>query len=149
MIGQKDLTMWRMGLYFLYFVTVMVMSGCSVEKKEPSRLLRIHDQKIKGVAHATHYYRGERFCSSCHGNGLAGGSRLEPSCYTCHGKAWLDSSFLDTRSPSSHTEVKGGFSHAAGFMSPEDNCASCHGLSLQGTGASGPPPCLLCHEKLW
>ncbi len=149
MIGKRDYIMGPNGVGYRLILIFFLMLGCSTDKKEPPIVQRAHDQNIKGILHAAPYHRAERFCSQCHGAGLVGGSQLQPSCYTCHGKTWLDRVFLDQRFPSSHVEIKGGYAHGAGFQSPTLNCASCHGSELQGAGASGPPSCLLCHEKLW
>jgi len=48
--------------------------------------------------------------------------------------------------PADHTSTLGGIAHRPGYMSPETNCASCHGANLQG--ADGPS-CTECHGQKW
>ena len=50
--------------------------------------------------------------------------------------------------PAGHTEVHGGAAHMPGLKSPTEQCASCHGSTLQG-GANGEPSCYSCHGKKW
>lgn len=128
---------------------LIVGSGCGKQVQTGSKSIRMHDQNIKGVFHALPYLRGERYCSDCHGVSLSGGSRLEPGCYTCHGKLWIDLNKDDARFPESHVVKMGSFFHASGLKSPRSDCDGCHGSLLEGAGTGGAPPCLLCHEKLW
>lgn len=137
-----------MKLKLLAFV-ILALVGCGKPLAARSKSMRIHNQNIKGVAHALPYYRGERYCSQCHGVALSGGSGAAPGCYTCHGKLWLDQNAQDVRYPESHVIQKGAYFHAPGLKTPLGDCDRCHGAQLIGAGAQGAPPCLLCHEKLW
>jgi len=83
-------------------------------------------------------YSPETNCTSCHGTALEGNGSA-PSCNACHGDLW---SFAET-----HTEIEDGVRHAPGLNSPETNCTSCHGATLEGSGSR--PSCYKCHGAKW
>jgi hypothetical protein len=62
--------------------------------------------------------------------------------------ACSDSSTSPADAPEGHTILKGGVPHAVGLNDPTENCATCHGATLQG-GNSGEPSCYSCHGKTW
>lgn len=49
--------------------------------------------------------------------------------------------------PATHTIQKGSASHAPGLTTPLQNCVSCHGADLRGSGEA--PSCYSCHGKKW
>ncbi len=59
-----------------------------------------------------------------------------------------DSSTAPADAPEGHTVLKSGVPHAPGLTNPTQNCATCHGATLQG-GASGQPSCFSCHGQKW
>ncbi len=125
------------------------LSACSKEPAEP-REIRAHTRVIKGVSHAEPAAKAERYCSHCHGTALQGGTAGEPSCYTCHGKTWLDAS-AEVIAPADHTVANQGFHHLPGLFTPSESCVACHGSSLEGRVDAGLtfPGCNLCHGPLW
>ena len=80
-----------------------------------------------------------------------GGSSGEPSCYQCHGKTWTDDSddYANSHAPGNHTQLNGRFYHDPAHANAELVCGACHGVTLEGEGESGSPPCLLCHTDRW
>lgn len=133
----------------------LAASSCSSEEPEP-RLIRAHTTIRDGVPHAEPHLRSERFCSECHGVGLAGGSAMEPSCYQCHGKTWVEDGAALVAAPADHTVAHTGkngvYLHAPGLMTPDASCASCHVIdpaAPQPGGLKDLPSCQLCHTPLW
>jgi hypothetical protein len=59
-----------------------------------------------------------------------------------------DNPTLPPGAPPAHTVVKGGVAHMDGLYEPTNNCARCHGHSLEG-GANGEPSCYECHDRVW
>jgi hypothetical protein len=139
-------------LLALALLGLAVTSSCSSEDAEP-REIRAHTRVIEGVPHAEPAQRAERYCSHCHGVNLMGAQKgLEPSCYTCHGKNWLDDDPDKNWAPADHTLVNGErFYHHPDLMSPAMACNDCHGPSFEGqvTSVLMRPGCELCHERLW
>jgi len=77
-------------------------------------------------------------CSSCHGEGLTGGTQ-SPSCKTCH--ATIDvhkSGIVDANSPNFH----GKYQLVNGFS----GCQSCHGNNFQG--GNNAVACTTCHSSI-
>ncbi len=102
-----------------------------------------HDVVIGGFNHAQGYCQPQANCAACHGTDLKGGANGEPSCLQCHGALW------NTCGQNAVHDVNiNGVMHAAGYCSPQQNCASCHGADLKG-GANGEPSCFQCHGALW
>ncbi len=130
-------------------ICYLAFSSCSTEPAKP-REIRAHTRGINGVSHAEPAAKAERYCSRCHGAALQGGTAGEPSCYTCHGKTWLDSS-AEFAGPADHTVDNEGYRHLPGLFTPAESCTACHGADLEGNTASGltQPGCTLCHAKLW
>lgn len=127
------------------------MSSCADQDAYSIKKIRAHDINKLDVMHANPLHSAERFCSECHGQKLVGGVNGEPSCYQCHGKTWTDNveDFSTTSAPANHTELNGRFYHDPGHSNALLVCGSCHGVTLEGDGADGAPPCLLCHENKW
>src|SRR5688572_3927248 len=96
----------------LGMVVLLALSwGCSSQSAK-TREIRAHTRMIGGVAHAEPALRAERYCSHCHGQGLAGGEKTGvPSCFTCHGKNWIDGKVGDSTAPVDHTVVNGIYAH--------------------------------------
>jgi hypothetical protein len=134
-------------LLSVLFVFELVVS-CSNEDS-PLRLISGHDQFYQGIGHPIGAARAERLCSSCHGKGLSGGKELQPSCYQCHGKNWLDSDPSLSLAPADHTESYGGYLHSKGSRQPAANCGECHGANLAGDVSKKRPSCFLCHKQIW
>jgi hypothetical protein len=131
------------------FVSYFAWSSCSTEPAEP-RQIPSHTLVNKGVSHAEPAVKAERYCARCHGTGLQGGVAGEPSCYSCHGKNWLDESTA-YEGPADHTIQNLGYYHKPGLFEPAAHCAECHGAELAGDLSNGltRPGCTLCHTKLW
>lgn len=130
---------------------VMVTGSCSLEKG-PTASIRGHTMAYDRVAHGEPASKGERYCQTCHGTGLLGGTAGEPSCFRCHGQNWQLTGSETSLAPASHTEVQGGkFRHHPSLQAPAGTCdtAGCHGEDLNGDRTEGTPGCLLCHEALW
>lgn len=148
----EDITIFwqRLWLPLALVIAIPLFGGCSREEAVP-RQIRAHTTLHKGVSHAEPAARAERYCAKCHGVGLRGGAEGEPSCFTCHGKTWLDEAFEPTAAPPDHTVINQGFHHLPGLFAPAATCGSCHGASLEGNVTSGltVPSCELCHTKLW
>ncbi|MDX2471274.1 MAG: hypothetical protein QNL04_11940 [SAR324 cluster bacterium] len=53
----------------------------------------------------------------------------------------------DDETPASHTLNKSGAMHAPGLFQATDNCTSCHGSTLKGSGEK--PSCYSCHGQKW
>ena len=49
--------------------------------------------------------------------------------------------------PATHTVNQDGIGHAPGLNDPDENCASCHGTDLRGSG--DVPSCFACHGREW
>ncbi|MEN8154405.1 MAG: hypothetical protein ABFR75_10325 [Acidobacteriota bacterium] len=49
--------------------------------------------------------------------------------------------------PKDHDINMGGDCHKEGLYDPLNNCASCHGQNLEGSGDT--PSCFQCHGKKW
>ncbi len=62
--------------------------------------------------------------------------------------ACSDSSTAPADAPEGHTVLKGRVPHATGLNNPIQNCATCHGATLQG-GDAGQPSCFSCHGRKW
>jgi hypothetical protein len=124
--------------------------SCSKDEPEP-RLIAGHTQIFSGIAHGTGAERGERYCTQCHGENLAGGAGKEPACLSCHGKNWLDNDPALSFAPADHTVINEGFSHHPSLLTPQGTCTSCHGANLEGNVANGlnRPSCYLCHAQKW
>ncbi len=123
-------------------------AACSLEEKAP-RAIRAHSLNQEGIAHAPGLRRAERYCQSCHGLGLVGGTENQASCYTCHGQTWEKTEASLAFAPADHTVERGGFLHHPQLLSPNGTCQNCHGKQLEGDLSMGTPPCLLCHDQLW
>ncbi len=124
--------------------------SCSSDEPEPRQILG-HTQIFNGIAHGTGAERAERYCTLCHGENLAGGAGKEPACLTCHGKNWLDDDPNLSVAPADHTEIKEGFRHHPGLLTPSQTCIECHGPALEGDVSNGlkRPSCYLCHAQKW
>jgi hypothetical protein len=136
---------------WLFLATTVGMAlGCSEQRQAP-REIRGHTLLFNQIPHGVPAARGQRYCSYCHGQSLQGGREFEPSCYTCHGKNWRDSSSLVSLAPADHTESFSGFRHHPHLNSNVKTCEECHGEDLKGVFSSGlnRPNCLLCHGPLW
>lgn len=128
--------------------------SCSSDPAEPRRI-PAHTVLRQGIAHAQPLAAPERYCSLCHGPGLAGGRTLQPSCYQCHGQNWERPRMPSdvSAAPATHTIANSrdgrSFMHAPELFTPEANCAvsGCHGVLLEGSEAR--PACELCHGRLW
>lgn len=59
-----------------------------------------------------------------------------------------ESNILPQPGPEGHTVVRDGVAHAPGLSEPMENCAQCHGPTLEG-GAAGEPSCTACHGVVW
>ena len=126
-------------------------TSCSREAAGP-RNIRAHTVSRGGVAHAEPAAKVERYCALCHGMGLKGGTGLEPSCFTCHGKTWGDQAFEPPSAPADHSVMNQNFHHLPGLKTPDVGCTACHGgAALAGDITSGltVPGCDLCHGRLW
>ena len=143
---KNDLSIQINGLILFVMMLSILNLSCSSEKAEV-RQIRAHLQPIEGVAHPAGLNHAERYCQGCHGSHLIGGSKLEPSCYTCHGKNWADSDATLVHAPASHTLQYGLWFHDPNHNNAGSVCSSCHGPNLEGTSAT--PSCTLCHEKNW
>ena len=131
-------------------IAAITIGGCSLEEKGRSSDLRAHDDLIQGVSHARSSLNGPRYCKSCHGLGLQGGTNGEPSCFQCHGENWNPIDSETSRGDANHTINNGGYFHHTGLTSPTTNCVACHGANLTGDESrSGNPSCFLCHEQKW
>ena len=137
-----------LALVFLY--------SCSTEPS-PIRKIRAHSTNFQGVMHAEPAKDSERYCQHCHGTALQGGSQLvgegslAPSCYTCHGKNWLDDDPEKSDAPEAlHPVLNDKYHHGADFQTAT-TCANtaCHGEDLKGIEDLGTPSCYLCHKKKW
>jgi hypothetical protein len=133
-------------LQILVFVCWSMMWACR-DESQPPRAISGHSVSYQGISHGAPALRGERYCHLCHGTSLAGGDQFIPSCYTCHGKNWMDKDPEVDYAPASHMVNISGFFHKSGHANPERECVECHGAQLEGTGDS--PSCLLCHGNLW
>jgi hypothetical protein len=112
--------------------------------------IRGHTENYGGVYHGIGGARALRYCSLCHGEGLQGGLKSEPSCFRCHGVTWLAQSPGASAAPVDHQLEIQGFLHKTGNDLPLQQCVECHGDALQGSGGSlGFPSCYLCHEQKW
>ena len=110
-----------------------------------------HTDSIDGFRHALGKYTPyTKWCTACHGQTLEGD--LGPSCTTCHGVLWTEttppsSGGRTSNAPSNHTDNVGSFLHAPGRSTPYTSfCSACHGANL--TGGTGPS-CFACHGQLW
>lgn len=127
---------------------IVASLGCTTEDSE-IRAIRAHDSDYGGVAHAQPAFKAERHCQRCHGVGLKGGEDFIPSCFSCHGRNWLDEEPELSLAPATHTILQEKWRHHPGLLNPTAECVACHGDLLQGTGENGSPGCLLCHDTLW
>lgn len=126
-----------------------VLFGCSLEPKG-LRQVRAHTYNLKGIAHGFPMEHANRYCSYCHGLGLDGGEKGEPSCYTCHGRRWPLLSEDESFATEDHTELHGGrYLHHPEYENPIGTCDTCHGSNLEGDIVENTPSCFLCHEQLW
>ena len=146
MENNKPISILSLTLLF----TAIFFAGISCsEESAKSRQIRAHNTEFEGVPHAIGLNHAERYCQHCHGVGLIGGKKLEPSCYTCHGKNWTDSDPTRVHAPANHTHQHGLWFHDPNHSDAEANCSSCHGENLQGEPNVGVPSCFLCHDKKW
>ena len=111
--------------------------------------IRGHTEFKRGIPHGVGFQRAERLCQDCHGLGLTGGQDFIPSCYSCHGKNWLDHDPKLSLAPSGHTSQHGLFFHDPGYENAETVCSRCHGSDLTGEKIAGTPSCYLCHDNKW
>ena len=126
----------------------MIFVSCSDEKSTP-REIRGHEQIYDGVAHGLMANRGERYCQLCHGVKLIGGTNLEPSCYQCHGKLWIDDDPEFSIAPTDHTVLSGKWNHHPNLLNPVGTCDQCHGTDLKGNVTDQRSSCYLCHDQKW
>ena len=138
----------KYGLFFISVWLCLIFASCSIENKG-IRKIRGHPIDKQGIAHGASAQRAERYCQPCHGQNLLGGTLGEPSCYTCHGQRWTAYDPALVLAPATHTLDRGGFLHYEQLSDGVGTCTACHGETLQGTGDTGPPSCLLCHDELW
>jgi mono/diheme cytochrome c family protein len=110
-----------------------------------------HIENVSGFLHAPGKETPfSSWCTACHGTDLNGD--LGPSCNTCHGQVWTETSppssgGRTSNAPSNHTDNVNGFLHASGKDTPYSNwCTACHGADL--TGDLGPS-CTTCHGQIW
>ena len=141
-------TLRAIGRFLVLLFSFMGSTGCDDVPRSP-RVVRGHDVNIDGIAHGLGFEHAERYCKGCHGLSLIGGSNLEPSCYTCHGKNWLDSSGEEIHAPLNHTVPLNDWFHDPGYKDPTTYCSSCHGANLEGDQSLDIPSCHLCHEQVW
>jgi hypothetical protein len=102
----------------------------------------LHTVNLGGHMHAPNYCQPFANCTGCHGADLRGGTKGQPSCFTCHGDLWTSA----TCGQNPHTVDLGGVFHAPNYCRPYQNCTSCHGSVLHG-GTNGAPSCLQCHDQ--
>ncbi|MFK7827366.1 MAG: hypothetical protein AB8G05_24695 [Oligoflexales bacterium] len=136
-------------LFSLLCITHLLAGTSCSDESAKTRQIRAHSHVIEGIPHAIGLNHAERYCRHCHGVGLSGGKDLEPSCYTCHGKKWLDSDSNQVHAPTNHTNQYGHWFHDPNHGNAEASCSSCHGENLEGEINVGVPSCFLCHEKTW
>lgn len=140
-----SLQLFHLNIFYLCIV-VLFCNTCSKEEATP-REIRAHSLLLGGVSHATPVKRANRYCYLCHGAGLVGGKKLEPSCYQCHGKNWLEDDPQVIKAPASHTIQLDDWFHHSDLNNPASTCVNCHGVELKGTETT--PSCYLCHDKKW
>lgn len=134
----------------LWFVTNLITTlGCNRSSNTPLREIRAHTLNMEGVAHAIGLKHAERYCKNCHGNQLSGGQDFIPSCYSCHGKNWLDDNPETIHADRDHSANQNNYLHHPDLLTPLSTCTSCHGLQLEGHEILGRPSCFLCHDKIW
>lgn len=104
----------------------------------------LHTVNLGGHLHVPNYCQPYANCAGCHGADLRGGTKGQPSCYTCHGDLWSS----PTCGQNPHTVNLGGVLHAPNYCNPVQNCVGCHGADLRG-GKNGEPSCYSCHADLW
>jgi hypothetical protein len=150
MLAKRNMLLVPLPIAALLAFGLYLFNGCSTDEAEP-RSIRAHALIKQGVPHAEPAMKAERYCVQCHGAGLAGGPKLEPSCYSCHGKNWEGHASDANAAPADHTVDNQGFRHHPSLFSPVGTCEGCHGQQLEGVTASGltSPGCELCHTKLW
>lgn len=134
------------------FTLLGIFFSCSTQDAKP-REIRGHNQVFSGIPHGIGASKAWHLCTECHGVSLMGGAKLEPSCYSCHGKNWLDEQNSESMVPADHTTVVKGqardYRHHPNLSVPMGKCSACHGLSLEGDPQLQRPSCVLCHAQLW
>lgn len=127
---------------------LLLLCGCSPDDAD-SRNISGHFTSMKGVFHGEPKEFAERYCETCHGTNLTGGTELQPSCFQCHGRTWNVIPSDISRAPADHTTDMKGFRHHPQLKNPMGFCNACHGFKLEGGLTQRTPSCYLCHAKKW
>lgn len=137
---------------FSVIVACSLLRSCSgeIEETKDTRDIRGHLVQLEGVMHADGAFSAPQLCSHCHGENLQGGNDTpNPSCYSCHGEYWFNSS-ASSNAPSDHIVNNGGFLHKSGSADPANECSVCHQFQNEvHSELDTRPHCLSCHEQKW